>query len=48
MIYTFLIKKPIYEVTAQILIDKADASIEEFVISKDVLKERKIGFFIIK
>ncbi len=43
MIYTFLIKKPIYEVTAQILIDKADASIEEFVISKDVLKERKIG-----
>ena len=37
MLYTFLIKKPIYQVTAKILIDKSDASIEEFVVSKDLI-----------
>lgn len=37
MIYTFIIKKPTYEVTAQILIDRADTSIGDFVISKDIL-----------
>ncbi len=40
--YTFIIKRPNYEVTAQILIDKADASIENFVISKDILNNENI------
>lgn len=39
MIYTFIIKKPIYQVTAKILIDKADASIEQFIVSKDLIQE---------
>lgn len=39
MLYTFLIKKPIYQVTAKILIDKSDASIEEFVVSKDLIQD---------
>lgn len=42
MFYTFLVKKPIYQVTAQILIDKTDASIEDFVASKDIIKNEKI------
>lgn len=42
MFYTFVIKKPTYEVTTQILIDKADASIEDFIISKDVLNNENI------
>lgn len=39
MLYTFIIKKPTYQVTAEILIDKADASIEQFVNSKDLIKD---------
>lgn len=37
MFYTFLVKKPIYRSTTQILIDRADASIENFLASKDIL-----------
>lgn len=39
ILYTFLIKKPIYQVTAKILIDKSDASIEQFVVSKDLIQD---------
>ena len=39
MLYTFLIKKPIYQVTAKILIDKSDTSIEEIVVSKDLIQD---------
>lgn len=39
MLYTFLIKKPIYQVTSQILIDKADASIEQVVSGKDLIQD---------
>lgn len=42
MLYTFIIKRPIYEVTTQILIDKADASIENFITSKDILNNENI------
>lgn len=42
IIYTFVIKTPIYQVDAQILIDKADPSIEAFLISKDILKNEEI------
>ena len=42
MLYTFIIKRPTYEVTTQILIDKADASIESFIISKDILNNENI------
>lgn len=42
MIYTFIIKVPTYGVTAQILIDRADASIEDFITSKDILKNENI------
>lgn len=42
IIYTFIIKKPIYEVNAQILIDKYDVSIEDFVKSKDILNNSNI------
>lgn len=42
MLYTFIIKKPTYEVTTQILIDKADASIENFITSKDILNNENI------
>lgn len=45
MLYTFLIKQPTYKVTAQILIDKADASIEQVVTSKDLIqKDMKVEF----
>ena len=45
MLYTFIIKQPTYKVTAQILIDKADASIEQVVISKDLIKnDMKVEF----
>ena len=39
-LYTFLIKKPTYKVTAQILIDKADASIERVVSSKELSQDK--------
>lgn len=39
MLYTFLIKQPVYKVTAQILIDKSDASIEQVVTSKDLIQD---------
>lgn len=39
MLYTFIIKQPKYQVTAQILIDKADASIEQVVTSKDLIQD---------
>ena len=41
-LYTFVIKKPVYECKAQILIDKSDASIEKYIVSKDVLKSENI------
>ena len=45
MLYTFLIKQPTYKVTAQILIDKADTSIEQVVTSKDLIqKDMKVEF----
>lgn len=44
-LYTFLIKKPTYKVTAQILIDKSDSSIEQVVTSKDLIQnDMKVGF----
>lgn len=43
MLYTFVIKKPQYEITAEILIDKSDSSIENFVSSKDLLKQKPIN-----
>ena len=43
MLYTFIIKRPIYEINAKILIDRSDASIEDFVVSKDVLKNENIN-----
>ena len=39
MLYTFIIKKPTYKVTAQILIDKADASIEQVIVSKEIIQD---------
>ena len=39
MLYTFIIKKPAYQVTAQILIDKADASISQVVTSKEIIQD---------
>lgn len=39
MLYTFIIKQPIYKVTAQILIDKSDASIEQVITSKDLIQD---------
>lgn len=39
MLYTFLIKKPIYQVTSQILIDNADALIEQVVSGKDLIQD---------
>lgn len=41
-LYTFVIKRPKYESKAQILIDKSDASIEKYIVSKDVLKSENI------
>ena len=41
-LYTFIIKRPEYESKAQILIDKSDASIEKYIVSKDVLKSENI------
>lgn len=43
--YTFSIKTPIYKVTAQILIDKADASIEQVASSKELCQDKvKVEF----
>ena len=42
VLYTFVIKRPVYESKAQILIDKSDASIEKYIISKDILKTENI------
>lgn len=39
MLYTFIIKKPTYKVTAQILIDKADASVEQAIASKEIIQD---------
>lgn len=39
ILYTFIIKKPAYQVTAQILIDKADASISQVVTSKEIIQD---------
>ena len=39
-IYTFSIKKPTYKVTAKVLIDKADASIEKTVSNKELLQDK--------
>ena len=39
MLYTFIIKKPTYKLTAQILIDKADASIEQVITSKEIIQD---------
>lgn len=45
MLYTFLIKTPMYKVTAQILIDKSDASIEQVVTSKELSQDKvKVEF----
>lgn len=45
MLYTFIIKQPTYKVTAQILIDKSDASIEQVVTSKDLIQNNmKVEF----
>ena len=41
-LYTFVIKRPEYESKAQILIDKSDASIEKYIVSKNVLKSENI------
>ena len=41
-LYTFVIKRPEYESKAQILIDKSDASIEKYIVSKDVQKSENI------
>ena len=41
-IYTFIIKRPLYESKTSILIDKADASIEKYITSKDILKNKTI------
>ena len=41
-LYTFVIKRPKYESEVQILIDKSDASIEKYIVSKDVLKSENI------
>lgn len=40
--YTFIIKRPEYKITAEILIDKADTSIEDFVSGKDIINGRNI------
>lgn len=42
ILYTFVIKRPIYESKAQILIDKSDASIEKYITGGDVLKTQNI------
>lgn len=42
ILYTFVIKRPIYESKAQILIDKSDASIEKYITGGDVLKTQDI------
>ena len=45
MLYTFLIKTPMYKVTAQILIDKSDASIEQVATSKELSQDKvKVEF----
>ena len=44
-LYTFLIKTPIYKVTAKILIDKADASIEQLISNKELIQDgMEVGF----
>ena len=40
MLYTFLMKQPIYKVTAQILIDKEDASIGQVVSDKELSQDK--------
>lgn len=45
VVYSFLIKKPIYKVTAKVLIDKADASIEQIVSSKELSQDKVTAEF---
>lgn len=42
LFYTFILNKPKYKSNVQILIDKADASIETFIESKDVINNENI------
>ena len=44
-LYTFSIKKPTYKVTAKVLIDKADASIEQIVSSKELSQDKVTAEF---
>ena len=44
LVYTFIINRPIYQSTSKILIDKADASISEFVKSSDIMAEVASNF----
>ena len=44
LVYTFIINRPIYQSTSKILIDKADASISEFVKSNDIMAEVASNF----
>ena len=42
VLYTFVIKRPLYESNTQILIDKADASIENYITGNDILKSKSL------
>ena len=42
VLYTFVIKRPVYESNTQILIDKADASIENYITGNDILKSKSL------
>ena len=44
-LYTFSIKKPTYKVTAKVLIDKADASIEQIFSSKELSQDKVTAEF---
>jgi capsular exopolysaccharide synthesis family protein len=44
-LYNFSIKKPTYKVTAKVLIDKADASIEQIVSSKELSQDKVTAEF---
>lgn len=41
-LYTFVIKRPVYESSTQILIDRADASIEKYITGNDILKSKNV------
>lgn len=42
VLYTFVIKRPIYKSNTQILIDRADASIENYITGNDILKSKNL------